>query len=622
MKIQWIGDMTELQTGVNILADVIEAHGEGEVSLRVERWANTMQVRFDGTSGTIYYGEKVQFFRLLGLFLEHFAGSPFEITEHPQVKTCGLMIDCSRAAVPTVETVRVFLRHMALMGMNYLMLYTEDTYEMEDFPYFGYGRGRYSAQELRECDDFADAFGIEMVPCIQTLAHLSQILKWSPFASVRATDGTLLVGEETTYELISKMFDAASAPFRTKRIHLGLDEAGDLNLGAYLRRNGYRDGHTVMKEHLRRVAEIAREKGLQPIMWSDMFFREGYHGTTEITDEVAALCPPEMQIVYWDYSCENEAEYGRVIRNHQRICDRMMFAGGLQTWHTVVPNYGKLFRTGDAALRACKANGVQEVIATIWGDGGSETNAVLALLGLQLYAEHAYAEDPSREQIFRRFEFCSGEKAQDFYDFEKFDQLPITKPEWGGEDAPSNPSKFLLFQDILLGLCDKNIEGIENLGAYYADLRDCFAQKHSDTPLSQKIYEYGYCLADALFLKADRGLCLKASYEKKDRAGLQAELETLHALREKIDALHTAHKNLWFATNKPFGYEVIDMQYGSLTARVETAIQRLSEYLDGRISRIEELEGERLPFAGIRFGGPALGRFGSARAVASPFFSY
>ena len=64
------------------------------------------------------------------------------------------------------------------------------------------------------------------------------------------------------------------------------------------------------------------------------------------------------------------------------------------------------------------------------------------------------------------------------------------------------------------------------------------------------------------------------------------------------------------------------MQYGSLTARVETAIQRLSEYLDGRISRIEELEGERLPFAGIRFGGPALGRFGSARAVASPFFSY
>ena len=35
------------------------------------------------------------------------------------------------------------------------MLYTEDTYEVDGQPYFGYMRGRYSKEEMKEIDDFA-----------------------------------------------------------------------------------------------------------------------------------------------------------------------------------------------------------------------------------------------------------------------------------------------------------------------------------------------------------------------------------------------------------------------------------------------------------------------------------
>ena len=40
----------------------------------------------------------------------------------------------------------------ALMGLNLVMLYTEDTYEVEGWPYFGYMRGRYSREELEAID--------------------------------------------------------------------------------------------------------------------------------------------------------------------------------------------------------------------------------------------------------------------------------------------------------------------------------------------------------------------------------------------------------------------------------------------------------------------------------------
>ena len=36
------------------------------------------------------------------------------------------------------------------MGLNSMMLYTEDTYTVDNYPYFGYLRGRYSKEELKE----------------------------------------------------------------------------------------------------------------------------------------------------------------------------------------------------------------------------------------------------------------------------------------------------------------------------------------------------------------------------------------------------------------------------------------------------------------------------------------
>lgn len=65
------------------------------------------------------------------------------------------MFDLSRNAVLTVDSFRFMLNKMALMGMNTVMLYMEDTYTIADEPYFGYMRGRYSPAELKEIDDYA-----------------------------------------------------------------------------------------------------------------------------------------------------------------------------------------------------------------------------------------------------------------------------------------------------------------------------------------------------------------------------------------------------------------------------------------------------------------------------------
>lgn len=56
----------------------------------------------------------------------------------------GTMLDCSRNAVMSVNSLKKWIDITADLGYNTLLLYTEDTYELDDNPYFGYMRGRYT----------------------------------------------------------------------------------------------------------------------------------------------------------------------------------------------------------------------------------------------------------------------------------------------------------------------------------------------------------------------------------------------------------------------------------------------------------------------------------------------
>ena len=86
-----------------------------------------------------------------------------------------VMIDCSRNAVMNVKSVKKFAETVKSLGFDSLMLYTEDTFEVDNEPYFGYMRGRYSKDEIKELDAFCNNIGIELIPCVQTLQVVGRI---------------------------------------------------------------------------------------------------------------------------------------------------------------------------------------------------------------------------------------------------------------------------------------------------------------------------------------------------------------------------------------------------------------------------------------------------------------
>ncbi len=80
-----------------------------------------------------------------------------------------------------VASVKQWIDITADLGYNTLMLYTEDTFEVDGNPYFGYMRGRYSREELKEINAYALKKEMELIPCTQMLAHQNVCRRWPEY---------------------------------------------------------------------------------------------------------------------------------------------------------------------------------------------------------------------------------------------------------------------------------------------------------------------------------------------------------------------------------------------------------------------------------------------------------
>ena len=136
--------------GLKILAKDLNISLEADgLPISAEK-GDATSIRFDGRTAVIVCREKAHFYRAVALLLRELPkGRPFTLEETAAFETDGAMFDVSRNAVLRPESVKYLLRKMACMGMNAAMLYTEDTYEVPGYPYFGYMSGAYSEAEIR-----------------------------------------------------------------------------------------------------------------------------------------------------------------------------------------------------------------------------------------------------------------------------------------------------------------------------------------------------------------------------------------------------------------------------------------------------------------------------------------
>ncbi len=506
----------------------------------------------------------------------------------------GVMIDCSRNAVMSVKAVKEYVNLLKKMGYDTLMLYTEDTYEVDGEPYFGYMRGKYTKSELRELDAYCNANDMELIPCVQTLAHVNAIFQASDmYKNIRDCDDILLIDNERTYEFLEHIFSTLSECFTTRKVHIGMDEADKVGFGKYLKQHGYTERFDLINKHLHRVCEIAGRYDFEPMIWSDMFRRLAantlncHDGDNLEAIRERANLPENVMLVYWNYNSEDYGHYVRRLKENRAFGRPVAFAGGAWTWKGFTPDNDFSIRTTKVALDACKAQDVGDVLMTMWGDDGAECSR-FSILPALLYAAEAKRGNTDMEDIKKKFVELTGMQWDDFMLLDQFNVLQ-------GKHR-HNPSKYLLYNDPLMGLNDCRVEAGD--GSFYRDLRQKLELITVNTQF-QTVFDTAIALCKVLEVKAELGIRTRNAYQIGDKFKLQEIAVNDYGVTiAKLEEFYRIFSKQWHAENKPFGFDVQDIRIGGLIWRLKQSSQRLLAYVEGSIEQIPELEEEILEGTG------------------------
>ncbi len=509
-----------------------------------------------------------------------------ELHQTRHIASCGMMLDMSRGGVMTVEAVKGMIDAHAALGLNLMMLYTEDTYTVPEAPYLGYLRGRYTEKELREMDDYAAESGVELVPCVQTLAHLEQFLQWDVNRDIKDNDCVLMIDEPKTYAWIRAALTALRRCFRTNRIHIGMDEAHGVGLGEYYQKHGAVNRFELLNRHLNRVVDICKELGFKPIMWSDMFYRLGsknndYYDTDAVVPESAIAQIPDVALCYWDYYHTDEQFYAGMLEGHRQMGKEVVFAGGIWTWSGILPHVRKTNATMYPALRACLKAGIGTVLATLWGDDGCETDYRLALNQLPIYSEHVWlGEDCTRAEVERMGERLTGLSEACFNAMGAF----------YADDEDRRPGKGLFYCDPLYPLT----EGLWDLTGYREGLEEGI--KALERHLDDSRCEYAWLAMRIALEKLNWVNELRPAYLRGDKAVvLTMANEKLPAMRELYVKMMSVWREQWESGRKRNGWETICARLGAVIARLDDVQRILLRWADGTIECVEELDETPLP---------------------------
>ena len=518
-----------------------------------------------------------------------------------KLRELGVMIDCSRNAVVKLSALKDFIKICAEFGYDYVGLYTEDTFEVPGEPYFGYQRGRYTQDEIREADEYASSLGLELRPYIQTLAHINQIVDYADYIDHIDLDDILLVGDPRTERLLDNILSAVSKTYSSRKVNIGMDEAHMVGLGKYLDKHGYRNRVEILLEHLNMVVRLCKKHNLQPQMWSDMFFRLLSQGAYGAEDDESARelseslgkeiqIPEGLELVYWDYYSTNPEHYKRIIAQHKAMTDKISFAGGAWRWMGFTPYNDFSIHATKAAINACLSMDVDSCVMTMWGDDGTECSmyAVLPVL-------YEAARIGGKLSDKAKFEEVTG------YTTEEFMLLDIANPGSCGEKK-NMLSKILLFNDPLLGIYDSLVP--EDASDYYNRASDKLLAVIKDSERKYDlIFEMQAQLCKVLALKADLGIRLRGAYQHLEKENLAETCNTvIPELITRIDAFYEAFKKQWMFENKSFGFEVQTVRIGGLKQRLIDIQSYLKDYLDGKSRTIEELETKALPVGYALYG--------------------
>lgn len=556
---------------------------------------DALTVKTTESAALVYYPKNHLFYLGFSLALQY-AKTNKTIVVKRNISQLGTMQDCSDG-VMSIEGIKTMIRQSALLGYTYLGLYLESTYRVEDEPYFGYRNASYSKEELKEIAAYGERFDVEIVPFIQTLGHMGQMLRWSRFGEFRDINDVMLADYEPTYALIRKMIRSIRSCFKTKRLSLGMDESYWMGSGRYhwFVNGSYPDQKAMFLRHLNRVSQIAIEEGFEDLeIWCDTLFEMEFQGYMfppdslyhPFSNEIKQQIPSHVTIRLWNYAVHEKEEFLRCYRMVEDLCPRVSFATIAHGYASFAPLNKIGVRSLPAIRDGMKTSGMQDLLITRWE---TITSPLLAIPTYFAYSNAAISYQGIDSSS--RSPFLFGYSQEELLELDLPNEVSFETPTDPFEEV--NPAYYLVFDDLFFGVMAPHTP--ETAGEFYrkAALRlNALAKKKG---YLSPLFSWETALCRLLAKKTPLVHRLPQAYQEHDRLQLHQIADDISPLMEEWQSFYEAYRQHWLSYCKEDGFALFTARFAASFARLVEIRQAIWDYLDGKIPALPSLNEAHLP---------------------------
>ena len=280
-----------------------------------------------------------------------------KIVDYASYPYRGWMIDISRGPIPTMEYLKRQICTMAEFKLNTLTLYTEHTFVSEAFDYAP--ADGLTADQIRELQDYAKDFYIEIIGNQQCFAHFEKILSNPKYEYLADTKYNLNPALPKTYHFLKTLLKEETAAYNSPYFNINCDETEALGTGKaakYVKRVGSAKAYT---RHIIKLNDIVKHYGKKTMMWADIVLKD---------KEIQNNLPKDITLLVWSYV---PSESFDVMISMIGITGRDYWVvPGVSMWSTVFPSMSSYEKNIANFARDGRRFGAQGLLNTAWNDSG------------------------------------------------------------------------------------------------------------------------------------------------------------------------------------------------------------------------------------------------------------
>lgn len=467
------------------------------------------------------------------LHRDHGGALPVGIIEDwPAIAVRGVMLDVSRCRVPTLATLKALFDRLAAWKINHVELYLEHTFAYTHHSEVWRDASAYTAEEIRELDDYADAIGIELTGQQNCLGHMERWLKHDRYKSLAISPNgfTAPWGQEMppmtadptnpgTLALARELFGELLPNLRSRRAHVGLDEPWELS-------DDRANAWVTYLQALRDAPELADHDVLA---WDDVLVHN---------PELLERIPPGVTICDWGYEAAQPFDE----RAAELAAMRLPFwlCPGTSAWNTVAGRWTNAINNIASAATAGEANGATGIMVTDWGDQGHVQHHIVSEPMFAWLAGNAW--NPSA---------CEESMLDDVVDLAPSlrllgDTHTLVGPQLFNSSVLCipmyRPQSRFGHNSVTTGIT------VEDLGRCAAQVHAAVAAIDGGTQLEQDEVR---ATAALLSLLIDVGI----ERVTADGTLASASVDTLASFTERVNAIDAEHRRIWSLRNRPGGLD-------------------------------------------------------------------